>query len=129
MLITQGVRGTQRIHLACEQALRRQIIGNPGQRGICIVRPCLGLFIPADSARTCLKNASPEMLGEISEIRLQSESEVRILLSSPGPELRMRLGDAAHQCENYLAYRRGARMDWAAEYIDLRFENQVVVGR
>ena len=76
-----------------------------------------------------LKNASPGMLGGISELRLQSESEVRILLSSPGPELRMRLGDAAHQCENYLAYRRGVRMDWAAEYIDLRFLNQVVVGR
>ena len=76
-----------------------------------------------------VKTSSPELLEEISEIRLREDAELRVVLSRPGPSLHMRLGNAAHQCANYLAYRDGARMDWTADYIDLRFENQVVVGR
>ncbi len=73
---------------------------------------------------------SPAFLDDISEVRIESPDEARIYMVGDGLELRMRFEDADHQVRNFQAYlAAGAHQEEALAYVDLRFWDQVVVGK
>ena len=88
-----------------------------------------GLSCLADFLET-LRVAVPSFLDDISEIHVTSSTEATIYLVGDGLELRMRFADAGLQARNFQAYvAAGACREDASAYVDLRFQNQVVIGK
>jgi cell division protein FtsQ len=76
-----------------------------------------------------VRRVAPGLLAEVSEMHLESIDDLRIHLVGSAVVLKMGLTDSEQQSRNYLAYaQRRAHRDEAPAYVDLRFEDQVVVG-
>ncbi len=77
-----------------------------------------------------LSTQSPLFWEKISEVRVMSPVSVTVYLSGNGLELRMRLDQADIQAQNFEAYMvTRANQEIELAYIDLRFEDQVVLGK
>ena len=77
-----------------------------------------------------LCGSAPEFWETVSEIHVESASEARVYMVGGGPVLRMRLDNADVQVRSFQAYTLAAYRHRAAPaYVDLRFRDQVVVGR
>lgn len=77
-----------------------------------------------------LKNKTPEFWREVSEICATGPKTVTVYLVGDGLPLRMKFEHPEQQVRNFSAYTAatsGATIDLA--YVDLRFRDQVVVGR
>jgi cell division protein FtsQ len=77
-----------------------------------------------------VREADADVWGDISEINVTSPSEGRLLLVGDGLEVRVafeRGGDQARNLEAFLT--GGGRTTTDLAYVDLRFDNQVVIGR
>jgi len=79
---------------------------------------------------TDLKNETPEFWNEISEIQVTTKNAVTVFLVGDQLTLHMHLENPKQQVQNFRAYTQASSRKIAdLAYIDLRFENQVVVGR
>ncbi len=88
------------------------------------VLPDLAAFFEA------LERETPAFLDDISEVCVESTQTVRVYLVGDTLELRMRLLGPADQIRNFQAYLTSRTcLQNAPGYVDLRFENQVVIGR
>ena len=77
-----------------------------------------------------LRTQSPLFWGKVSEVHVMSPVSVTVYLSGTGLELRMRLDRADIQAQNFEAYIvTRANQEIQLAYIDLRFEDQVVLGK
>lgn len=79
---------------------------------------------------TALKNNAPDFWRDISEVNVEKSQIVTLYLAGDGLPLRMKLEHPEQQVQNFRAFTAatsGAMVDLA--YIDLRFRDQVVVGR
>jgi cell division protein FtsQ len=77
-----------------------------------------------------LKRESPEFWEEVSEIRVSDKNSATVYLVGDQLTLRMHLKNAKQQVQNFRAYTQTSSQKIAdLAYIDLRFENQVVVGK
>ncbi len=77
-----------------------------------------------------LRSNTPAFLEEVSEVHLVSATEARVILVGDGLTLLMRLEDAAGQVRRFDAFvKAGAHRNQTPAYVDLRFSNQVIVGR
>lgn len=86
------------------------------------VMPRLAAFLAA------LKNNAPDFWRDISEIRVENPQELTLYLAGDGLPLRMKLEHPEQQVQNFRAFTTSGAMGDLA-YIDLRFRDQVVVGR
>jgi cell division protein FtsQ len=77
-----------------------------------------------------LRAREPTFLDDISEVHIESTHEARVYMVGDGLELRMRFENADRQVRNFHAYLAGgAGQAKAPAYVDLRFWDQVVVGK
>jgi len=87
-------------------------------------------FVPlVDFAETLCARA-PTFWRDVSEVRIESSEEASVYTVGDGLRLRMCLKDADVQAQNFGAYLETRECQTASPaYVDLRFTNQVVVGR
>jgi len=77
-----------------------------------------------------LKAGAPNFWNEISEIHMTSHTTATVYLVGDQLALRMHLTNPEQQVQNFLAYTKTSSQKIAdLAYIDLRFKNQVVVGK
>ncbi|MGA1195496.1 MAG: cell division protein FtsQ/DivIB, partial [Candidatus Latescibacterota bacterium] len=77
-----------------------------------------------------LQTETPNFWNEISEIRITDKNTATIYLVGDQLTLHMHLKNPKQQVQNFRAYTQASSRKIAdLAYIDLRFENQVVVGR
>lgn len=77
-----------------------------------------------------LQTETPNFWNEISEIRITDKNTATIYLVGDQLTLHMHLKNPKQQVQNFRAYTQASSHKIAdLAYIDLRFENQVVVGR
>lgn len=79
---------------------------------------------------TTLKRETPNFWNEISEIRITNKNTATVYLVGDQLTLHMHLKNPKQQVQNFRAYTQASSRKIAdLAYIDLRFENQVVVGK
>ncbi len=71
----------------------------------------------------------PGFLDGVSEVHVQGPDEARVYLLADGLELRMRLERAGEQACNLRSYLASVNREDRPNYVDLRFRDQVVVGK
>ena len=77
-----------------------------------------------------LEREAPAFLEDVSEVSLESTQTVRVYLVGDTLQLRMRLAGPTCQVRNFQAYLTSRTcLQSVPAYVDLRFENQVVIGR
>ena len=77
-----------------------------------------------------LKIETPGFLADVSEVCVTTSAEARVYLVGDGMELRMRLEKADVQARNFGAFvASGTYLGGPPTYVDLRFADQVVVGK
>lgn len=87
-------------------------------------------FAPLVNFAETLCARAPTFWRDVSEIRIESPNEASVYTVGDGLRLRMRLKDADVQARNFGAYLTAGECQAASlAYVDLRFTNQVVVGR
>lgn len=99
-------------------------IATGGGRDSAQVLPRLGAFL------TAIKNNAPDFWRDVSEVHVENSQTATLYLVGDGLPLRMKFEHPEQQVQNFRAFTAatsGAMADLA--YIDLRFRDQVVVGR
>lgn len=89
-----------------------------------------GALAPLATFLNVLKTATPDFWREVSEVRVDGRNSATVYLVGDGLPLRMKFENPEQQVRNFRAYTSaapGAIGDLA--YVDLRFKDQVVVGR
>lgn len=77
-----------------------------------------------------LEREAPAFLEDVSEVCVESTQTARVYLVGDTLQLRMQLVSPAHQVRNFRAYLTSRTYPQGAPaYVDLRFQNQVVIGR
>jgi cell division protein FtsQ len=100
-----------------DRVAERDPAGSSGEEGL---QRCLRLLKE-------VRKASPEFWDQISEVR-PAPDRVVLNLVGDGLEVWMSAEDAAAQAEKFLAFQAGVKGAAGTDYLDLRFDGQVVVG-